>query len=123
MFGRWPLPFSSAQVKDGLSNTIMAGETLPGDYIWNGVFCPNFPLSGTEIPMNTFISDGGLHGTWDADGGIIWGKSSGYKSLHPGGCNFLLGDGSQHFFSASIDYLLYNALGTRAGGEAAIPPP
>ena len=105
MFGRWPVPFSSAQVRDGLTNTIMAGETLPGDYIWNGVFCPNFPISGTSIPVNTFINDGGLHGTWDADGGIIWGKSSGYKSLHPGGCNFMLGDGSIHFFSASIDYL------------------
>ncbi len=123
MFGRYPVPFSAAQCKDGLSNTIMAGETLPGDYIWNGVFCPNFPVTGTEIPMNTFINDGGLHGTWNPNGGVIWGKSSGYKSLHPGGCNFLLGDGSVHFFNASMDYLLYNALGTRAGGEAAAPPP
>lgn len=69
------------------------------------------------------INDGGLHGTWDPSGGVIWGKSSGFKSLHPAGCHLLLGDGSLRFFSALIDYQLYNALGTRAGGEAAVPPP
>jgi prepilin-type N-terminal cleavage/methylation domain-containing protein/prepilin-type processing-associated H-X9-DG protein len=123
MFGRWPTAFSSAHCTDGLSNTILVGETLPGDYIWNGVFCPNFPVVSTEIPLNTMINDGGLHGTWNPSGGVIWGKSSGFKSLHPQGCNFLLGDGSVHFFSTSIDYRLYNALGTRAGGEGAGPPP
>ena len=110
MFGRWPRAFSSADVKDGLSNTIMVAETLPGDFVWNGVFCPNFPVASTEIPMNTMISDEGLHGTWNPQGGVVWGQSSGYKSLHPGGCNFMLGDGSSRFFSVSMDYHLYNAL-------------
>jgi hypothetical protein len=68
------------------------------------------------------ISDDGLHGTWNPQGGDIWAKSSGYKSLHPQGCNFMMGDGSTHFFSESIDYRLYNALGTRAGGELAVVP-
>ena len=44
------------------------------------------------------------------------------RSLHPGGANFLLGDGSVHFYNASIDYMLYNQLGTRAGGESVSPP-
>ena len=87
----------------------MAGETLPGDYIWNGAYCTNFPVAGTSIPLNTFFSDGGS--------GLNWYKAGGYKSLHPGGANFLMGDGSAQFFPASIDYRLYNNLGTRAGGE------
>jgi hypothetical protein len=28
-----------------------------------------------------------------------------------------MADGSVHFFNQSIDYRLYNGLGTRAGGE------
>ena len=38
MFGRYPTSFSFDTVRDGLSNTTMAGETLPGHYIWNGAY-------------------------------------------------------------------------------------
>ena len=44
-----------------------------------------------------------------------WDQTSGFKSLHPGGANIMLGDGSVHFFSQNIDYVLYNFLGIRAG--------
>ena len=33
-----------------------------------------------------------------------------------------MGDGSVHFVSISIDYVIYNNLGTRAGGEGAELP-
>lgn len=36
-----PTPFKT--ISDGLSNTIMAGETLPGHWIWNCVYCDNLP--------------------------------------------------------------------------------
>lgn len=55
------------------------------------------------------FDDGGNGGTFD--------QSSAYKSLHPGGANFILGDGSVHFLNDSIDYRLYNEMGTRAGEE------
>ena len=42
--------------------------------------------------------------------------------MHPGGANFAMGDGSVHFFPESIDYRLYNNLGTREGGEVATVP-
>ncbi|HEX7449184.1 MAG TPA: DUF1559 domain-containing protein [Pirellulales bacterium] len=40
------------------------------------------------------------------------------RSVHPGGVNVMLGDGSVQFVSESIDLLTWRARATRAGGEA-----
>jgi prepilin-type N-terminal cleavage/methylation domain-containing protein/prepilin-type processing-associated H-X9-DG protein len=114
MFGRYARSFKFDEVTDGLSNTIMVGEGLPAQCIFHGAYSTNFPLSSTIVPLNTF-EDG--HGSWEN-----WWRTCGYKSLHPGGANFLLGDGSVRFFAESIDYRLYNNLGTRAGGEPVSVP-
>ncbi len=39
-------------------------------------------------------------------------------SLHPGGVNVLMGDGSVHFVKDSVNLLTWRGLGTRNGGEA-----
>ena len=115
MFGRYHDAVRFADVRDGLSNTIMNGETLPGQCIFISAFADNFNVSPTTIPINTMVSDRGQ--------GDLWWETSGFKSLHPGGANFAMGDGSVHFFNESIDFPLYNALGTRAGrGVVAMPP-
>ncbi len=40
-----------------------------------------------------------------------------FHSLHPGGCNFLFGDGSIRFVKATINAQVFSQLATRAGGE------
>jgi prepilin-type N-terminal cleavage/methylation domain-containing protein/prepilin-type processing-associated H-X9-DG protein len=101
------------KVPDGLSNTFLAGETLPSHYIWNCIFCDNFPVSSTHIPLNNMEQCPSIACAADT---LYW-RTSGFKSMHPGGANFVMGDGSVQFISETIDYYTYNMLGNRADGE------
>ena len=47
---------------------------------------------------------------------------AGFASFHPGGCNFVLADGSVHFLSQNISQNVLVGLTTRAGGEVVTPP-
>lgn len=110
MFSRYPVGYQFRQITDGLSKTISNGETLPHCLIWNCVHCPNFPVASTTVPLNHDTCD---DGTRD----LTWPKTSGFRSQHPGGANMLMGDVSTHFFTDSLDYRVYNELGSRAGNE------
>jgi prepilin-type processing-associated H-X9-DG protein len=46
------------------------------------------------------------------------GRSSNFRSSHPGGGNFLLADGSVQFISDSIDFGIYRAMSTISGSES-----
>ena len=94
----------------------MLGEALPRQCIYISAFAANFNISPTNVPINT------PNPSNDPTGAANWWISSGFKSMHPGGANFAMGDGSVTFFSETIDFKLYNNLGTRAGGEVVQPP-
>ncbi|MDX1943841.1 MAG: DUF1559 domain-containing protein [Pirellulaceae bacterium] len=112
MFGRSKRATRLAEVADGLTNTFLVGETIPAHCTFMGVFSLNFPVSGTSIPLNT------METAVDAN----WYRTCGFKSFHPGGASFAMGDGSVRFVPRSIDYRIYNHLGTRAGSEVADLP-
>ena len=101
------------RIEDGVSNTFLVGETLPGHCVYNCVFCDNFPLSSTQIEVNTMADDG----KDPVLGAKMYWESSGFKSLHPNGLHMAMTDGSARFVDQTMDPLLFNALGSKAAGE------
>ena len=45
------------------------------------------------------------------------GEVNQFYSLHPGGVNFAFADGHVAFLKTSMNYQVFRALATRAGGE------
>jgi prepilin-type processing-associated H-X9-DG protein len=99
---------------------------LPWQTIHNTAFAVNMSIGVTNVPLNFRLTDDQLpvEGMNDKDlhSRNPHNRTGGYKSEHSGGAMFAMGDGSVHFVNDSIDFQLYNALGTRAGREAAALP-
>jgi prepilin-type processing-associated H-X9-DG protein len=109
-----------SSVTDGLSNTVAAGEGLPAQRADNNVWEFNSGADGMTVPMNwpcaisCSIAGGFSSTNWTSRCSYA---NTGFKSHHPGGCNFLFVDGSVHFLKQSINMVTYCALGSRNGGE------
>jgi prepilin-type N-terminal cleavage/methylation domain-containing protein/prepilin-type processing-associated H-X9-DG protein len=100
-----------AKVTDGLSNTLLVGEITGGPVGSNA--------GRPWVNYNLWNTADGINGPYTLPGGATsfsW-TATGFSSYHPGGCHFLLGDGSVQFFSQNIDAATLAKLTTRAGGE------
>jgi prepilin-type N-terminal cleavage/methylation domain-containing protein len=79
----------------------------------------------TQTVFNTLAPPNWQYPTCQDCSGCGWMDSDGVfpaRSYHPGGVNHALADGSIRFISETIDGTDYQALGTRAGGEAVSVP-
>jgi prepilin-type N-terminal cleavage/methylation domain-containing protein/prepilin-type processing-associated H-X9-DG protein len=115
------------EITDGSSTTMMVGERSRNvaDATWVGAvptvqLCTNPKWAVSECgPASTMV----LSHTGSAITGTIYvpnSKSSmvdDYWSFHPGGCNFLFGDGSVRFIKETVNPSVFSYLSTRAGGE------
>jgi prepilin-type N-terminal cleavage/methylation domain-containing protein len=117
-------------ITDGTSNVIMVGETLKtchdhvGDALWgyNGMGSAH---ASTSVPINTMTTCAGSQADAQARGypnpqcweKSNWNLSWGFRSRHPGGAQFVLGDGSTRFLTATINYQTYQYLGGRKDGR------
>ena len=120
VFSRNGASTSFRHISDGLSNVIFFGETRPqcSNHVNAGWFVSNNGqgLTGTLIPINYDSCDNA-----STDGcrrPCNWVTELGFKSRHPGGAHFLLGDGSLKFLSDAIDFTLYQRIGAKADGRA-----
>jgi prepilin-type N-terminal cleavage/methylation domain-containing protein/prepilin-type processing-associated H-X9-DG protein len=123
-------PTTMARIKDGTSHTLMVGERpsyadLPGaGYCGAWVYseqdsalglpntrqwCATMDQQGNPCPGGRQWFQPGTPGNY-CDANHYW-------SLHPGGGNWLLCDGSVHFLSYNIGTSVQAALATKAGGE------
>lgn len=118
-------------VVDGTSNTLFVGE-ITGDYGAGGKgffqqFIMTHNLQDTRDGINgpNTVPGGRVNDPVDGDGGnrhFELFDEIGFSSFHPGGCNFLMVDGSVHFLTEESDQSMTKYLTTRAGGEIADVP-
>jgi len=119
-------PATIASVTDGTSNTVLAGEVLPSRAADSNFWFQNGGVHGLTIPINwnsntVDPNSANCVNNWQgasAPLGCRFGAAAkGFASLHPGGANFLFGDGSVRFLKQSVSIAIQAALGSRAGGE------
>ena len=95
-------------VLDGLSNTLFVGERK---------------MVESEEAMSTWVGvvpegeEAFVRILGSTDHSPNFGHSEDFSSHHPGGAQFVLGDGAVRFVSEAIDTPSYQAMGTIRGGE------
>lgn len=121
----------TAEIRDGLSNTLMIGERPPSADNWYGWWyaglgqaasgSPDMLLGASEINDGANYATSSPAGPYEFSPGKITEQCDLFHfwSVHPGGGLFVHADGAVHFHSYSIDPLLFPALATMAGGEVA----
>jgi prepilin-type N-terminal cleavage/methylation domain-containing protein/prepilin-type processing-associated H-X9-DG protein len=120
MIGRWRWAARFRDVPDGLSNTFMVGECIGSLCITQNFATQCWATTAHPINyMNQDLKDNRPSRTpWNPR----WDPSIGFRSFHPGGAQFCMGDGSVKFVSETIDGPTYRAVASRMGSESLMLP-
>lgn len=124
-FSRVCMRMKLSNVTDGLSNTFFVGEAMAICHDHLGGGWPHYNQfnnahASTVCPINDFTTCTGAgpaeirHPSCTAQNN--WNISWGFRSRHPQGAQFLMGDGSVRFVQQSINIVTYNAMGGKADG-------
>ncbi|MDZ4657998.1 MAG: DUF1559 domain-containing protein [Bythopirellula sp.] len=138
----FPTAVKPSQVSDGMSNTMVISEKVVRFDLYEGQKPPPPDDAGGQVSDDRGWSDGwdpdsvrfaGLPPISDSDQGVCFNPAPAIRgtcigiggtipvlffgSAHPGGVNAVYADASAHFINFDVDYLIFNALGTRDNGE------
>lgn len=106
-------PVKIAKVSDGTSKTFLVGENVVGQDFHSAAYFSDGDWATCGIPLNYFDFQATVE-----DIKFEWYKYRGFKSLHPGGAQFVMADGSVQFIREDISTPVYRGLATRNGDEA-----
>jgi prepilin-type N-terminal cleavage/methylation domain-containing protein/prepilin-type processing-associated H-X9-DG protein len=124
-------PEKTDNITDGASNTIMAGEMTLTDVTNRATF---WAYTYASYNQSSFMPESRvLNNRYNKcrypNGGTVQGGlgddnpcKRGWGSMHPGGLNYLMCDGSVRFVSYNTDINLLAAMATIAGNEVAQLP-
>jgi prepilin-type N-terminal cleavage/methylation domain-containing protein/prepilin-type processing-associated H-X9-DG protein len=102
-----------ASITDGTANTLMIGEDVPAENQHSTAYYSNGDYASCHGPINYFPKPPTPSAWWNV---------MTFRSLHPGGANFCLADGSVRFVPQTIDYTIYRYSCTKNRGEVATLP-
>ncbi|WP_435005344.1 DUF1559 domain-containing protein [Tundrisphaera lichenicola] len=108
IFWAWGANVGINMVTDGTSNTLMIGEQIRKVTRWNAWVGGNASIGTTGVPLNYKLPVANVEN---------WTRQYSFRSLHPGGANFAMADGSVKFLKSTINFNIYQALSTRDKGE------
>jgi prepilin-type N-terminal cleavage/methylation domain-containing protein/prepilin-type processing-associated H-X9-DG protein len=97
-------------ITDGQSKTFMVGEGVVSQDDHSAAFFADGDWASCNAPLNYFLQD-------ESQVQALWYDVRGFRSLHPGGAQFVLADGSVQFVSEGVDHKTYRAMATRNGEE------
>jgi prepilin-type processing-associated H-X9-DG protein len=122
--GTIPARIRFDSVTDGLSNTLLLGETRPLETTHNGVYVTNFSSIITNTPINAPFSSAWIKPADQTYCRAVPGEqyASGIKSYHSTGAQAAMADGSVRYLDQSMSSPLLWALGTRNRSQTDLVP-
>jgi prepilin-type N-terminal cleavage/methylation domain-containing protein/prepilin-type processing-associated H-X9-DG protein len=113
---------NASQIRDGLSNTLAFGEAVPDCYNWTNWMYGDTVFFSAANGINMHAYDGTCCRGYGATWGANWTNCCSFRSMHPGGMNASMADGSICFVNETIDMSVFMSLGTIDGGEPVLAP-